>query len=100
MDTESKFSTSMEQDNWIENILNSTNGITQVNPDDSLFLKIKQRIKQQDTVSMKTVWLVAASIAVLVILNISILNSKSNKTKDAAVNYLETTLNQSNQLYQ
>lgn len=90
----------MEQDKWIGNILNSTNGVTKVSPDENLFSKIRQRVKQLDTVSAKTVWLVAASIAILMILNISILNSKSRQTKDATVNYLEMTVNQSNQLYQ
>ncbi len=90
----------MEQDKWIEKVLNSTNGITEVTPEDTLFLKIKQRIREQETVSLKTVWLVAASIAVLVILNISILNSKSKSTKDATAVYLESTMSQSNQLYQ
>ncbi|HNP31735.1 MAG TPA: hypothetical protein PKN96_00425 [Flavobacterium sp.] len=89
----------MEKENWIESILNSTNGVKPVEPNDDLFSKIKNRIKQQDTVSAKTVWLVAASIAVLVLLNFSIINSKSKQRKDAATAYLEMTINQSNQLY-
>lgn len=100
MNTENKFSTSMEKEKWIENILNSTNGITPVTPSTDLFSKIQQKIKKQDTISAKTLWLVAASIAALVLLNVSIINSKSNGTKYATTAYLEMTLNQSNQLYQ
>ena len=90
----------MERNNWIENILNSTNGIKPVIPNDDLFSKIKQRIKQENNVSPKTLWFVAASIAVLVILNFSIINSKTKATKDSTTAYLEMTVNKSNQLYQ
>ena len=90
----------MEKEQWIENILKSTNGITPVTPNASLFSKIHQKIRRQDTVSAKTVWLVAASIAVLVILNISTINSKSKRTKDTTTAYLEMTVDQNNQLYQ
>lgn len=90
----------MEKETWIENILNSTNGITSVAPSDDLFSKIQKRIKHQNTVSGKTVWLVAASIVVLVLLNVSIIGSKSKQTKDSTTAYLEMTVNQSNQLYQ
>ena len=50
----------MERNNWIENIINSTDGITQVIPKDDLFSKIQQRIQLESSVSSKTVWLVAA----------------------------------------
>ena len=89
----------MERNNWIENIINSTDGITQVIPKDDLFSKIQQRIQLESSVSSKTLWLAAASIAALVLLNISVINSKT-KTKDSTTAYLESTVNQSNQLYQ
>jgi hypothetical protein len=89
----------MEQENWIENILNSTNGITAVAPNDDLFSKIKQKIRKHDTVSAKTVWLVAASIAALIMLNISAITSKKS-TENTTAAYLEMTVNKSNQLYQ
>ena len=51
----------METENRINEILNSTNGMTQVEPSDDLFSKIQQRIYfKKDTVSSKTVWLMAA----------------------------------------
>lgn len=89
----------MEKQAWIERILNSTNGITQVNPHDTLFAKIQEQIKKQNTVSPKTVWLVAASIAILVFLNISVI-SKSKETKRPAVVYFEMAGVTNNQLYQ
>ena len=90
----------MERDNWIQNVLNSTNGMTQVIPSDDLLSKIQQKINQQNKVSPKTVWLVAASIAVLVILNISVLKTKTIQKTSTTTAYLEATVNQSNQLYQ
>ena len=90
----------MEKDNWIENVLNSTSGLTQVVPSDDLLTKIQQKIKQQNTVSSKTVWLVAASIAVLVMINITVLKAKNKQNTKTTTTYLESTLNQSNQLYQ
>ena len=91
---------SMEKENWIENILNSSNGITSVAPDVNLFSKIQQKIHQHETVPVKTLWLVAASIAVLILLNISVLDLKSKQTQSATTAYLEMTVNKSNQLYQ
>lgn len=89
----------MEKDNWIENILNSTNGMAAVTPSDDLYTKIQQKINNQSKVSSKTVWLVAASIAVLVGLNFSILTTKIKESKSARISYFENTLNKSNQLY-
>lgn len=90
----------MEKDNWIENILNSTNGITTVSPSDNLFSKIQSRIKNQNKVSEKTVWLVTASIAVLVLLNFTVLLTKTKESKTTTTVFFENTLNKSNQLYQ
>ncbi|MES2411228.1 MAG: hypothetical protein V4535_07255 [Bacteroidota bacterium] len=90
----------MERNNWIDNILNSTNGIIPVAPSDDLFSKIQLRIQLESKVSSKTVWLVAASIAVLVILNFSVLASKTKQKESSTTAYLEMTVNKSNQLYQ
>lgn len=89
----------MEKKHWIENVLSSTNGMSQVNPSDDLLAKIHQKIKQQEYATPTTVWLVAASIAVLFLLNIALLNGKTNQNQNTATVYLENTLNQSNQLY-
>jgi uncharacterized membrane protein YvbJ len=89
----------MEKQNWIEKVVNSTNGITQVNPKDDLFSKIQHRIRQENKVPSKTIWLVAASVAILIMLNISVINSKSESRNDSTTAYLENTLNKSNQLY-
>jgi len=89
----------MEKDKWIENILNSTNGITQVNPNDQLFSKIQAKINDQKTAENYTKWLVAASIVVLLSLNTTYLiqKSKTNKQSNDNITSLVDTVN--NQLY-
>lgn len=80
-------------------ILNSTNGMTKVVPSDVLFSKIEQKILKLQRVPPKTVWLVAASIVVLVMLNISAIKSNSQQ-ESTTTTYMSETINQSNQLYQ
>ena len=90
----------MEHNNRIENILNSTIGMTQVIPSEDLFLKIQQRILCSTAVSIKTVWLVAASITVLIMINFSISASRPIDKTSSSTAYLELIINKSNQLYQ
>lgn len=90
----------MEKDKWIENILNSTNAITPVTPSDDLFSRIQLKIRQENKVSPKTLWLVAASIVVLLMLNFSVIVSKAKQKESSTEAYLEMTVNKNNQLYQ
>lgn len=90
----------MEQETWIQNILESTKGIVPVVPNEQLWDQIQNKIQQQNYVAPKTVWLVAASIAVLVILNITVLKTKTQAKTSSPSTYFENTLNKSNQLYQ
>ncbi len=88
----------MEKEQWIQTVLNSTNGMSAAMPSDDLLAKIQLKIKQREKVAPTTVWWIAASIAVLVTLNVTLLQKA--KTKDNSnSSYLEHTLNQSNQLY-
>jgi prophage maintenance system killer protein len=87
----------MEKENWINEILNSTNGITKVAPDNRLFSKIQNRI--QNKVSAQTLWLSAASIAILVALNISVIIGNKSKKENTMEVALSNSLNKSNQLY-
>jgi hypothetical protein len=89
----------MEKENYIETILNSTNGITKVAPNADLFSKIELRIQSTNTVSTKTLWLVAASIVVLLTINVSVIMKTKTKSERQVVTTLASTLNKSNQLY-
>ena len=88
----------MNKDQFIENILNSTNGIQKVEPSDALFDKIQLRIEAEKPVNNYVTWLVAASAVVLVTLNVGVLlNSSSNSTSSNELSSLVSTTN--NQLY-
>ena len=88
----------MEKENFIEQILNSTNGITTVEPSNELFIKIKNRIDEKQVIPMRTAVLVAASIALLISLNIILLSTKTSKS-ETTIAVLEQSINKSNQLY-
>lgn len=59
----------MEQDKWIEKVLNSTNGITKVEPNDLLFSKIEKQIQVNTTESKSPLWFVAASLTLFLSLS-------------------------------
>jgi len=88
----------MERENYIEQILKSTNGITKIAPSADLFSKIEMRI-QSTTVSAKKVWLVAASIVILATINVGFVMKDKSVSKDNSTISLAASLNKSNQLY-
>jgi hypothetical protein len=88
----------MEQEKWINSILNSTDGITQVTPNDLLFSKIQNKIKEQNVVSNKWIWIAAASFAVLFSLNFKVIFSESRKSNNDT-EMLASSIYNSNQLY-
>ena len=88
----------MEANNWINDILDSSNGITKVTPEALLFSKIQNRISIQNTVSSHWVWIAAASFTILVSLNVKMLLSKTAKTA-APTETIVSSVSNSNQLY-
>ena len=88
----------MEQEKWINSVMNSTDGITQVTPDDLLFSKIENKIKEQNVVSNQWIWVAAASFAILFSLNFKIILSGSNKS-NTDTEILVASIYKSNQLY-
>ncbi len=87
----------MEKETWINEVLESTNGITPAVPDAKLFAKIQQRI-QTENIPMRWVWMAAATLLLLVSLNITLVFSKSKKEK-TATEVMASYLSKSNQLY-
>ena len=87
----------MEREDFINKVLNSTDGITKAIPNDAVFLKIEKRI-DETTISLRTIWLVAASMVILISFNIMLLNGKSN-SNESEIASLEHSINKSNQLY-
>ena len=89
----------MERENYIETILSITNEITKVAPRADLFSKIQLRIQSENKFSSKTIWLAAASIVVLLTINIGVIIKNKTAVKDKVETSLAATLNKSNQLY-
>ncbi|CAM3516760.1 hypothetical protein FLGE108171_01300 [Flavobacterium gelidilacus] len=88
----------MKKEDFIENILNSTNGITKVNPNEDLLSKIQAKLEDEKPAESYTKWLVAASILILVSLNIGILaNTKQKSNQNHELSDLVKTTD--NQLY-
>lgn len=87
----------MEQEDFINKVLNSVNGITKVTPSDGIFQRIENKI-QESQISTRTLWLVAASIVVLISLNIVLLKDKTN-FNDLEMSSLERVINKNNQIY-
>ena len=88
----------MEANNWTNDILNSSNGITKVTPDALLFSKIQNRISIQNTVSNQWIWIAAASFTILVSLNVKMLLSNTTKST-APTETIVSSVSNSNQLY-
>lgn len=72
----------MEKENWINEILSSTDQIVKVLPSDGLYAKIQSQIQQQRTVETKWVWLAAASMLLLVSLNIKMVSNELKSEKN------------------
>jgi hypothetical protein len=87
----------MEREKWINEVLNSTNGMTKIAPDDSLFFKIQNKINN-NKFSNSWIWVAAASFAILITLNVKFVFGKSNTNK-TEIEILSSTIGKSNQLY-
>lgn len=88
----------MNKDQFIEKVLNSTNGIQKVEPNEALFSKIQLRIEAEKPVSNYISWLVAASIILFIPLNVGILfSANAASTSKIDLSSLVSTTN--NQLY-
>ena len=87
----------MEKEHWINEVLESTNGIKLVLPDAQLFDKIQQRIQTQN-IPMRWILMAAATLLLLVSLNIKLVFSKTKHEK-TATEVMANQLSNSNQLY-
>ncbi|MFN8275818.1 MAG: hypothetical protein U0X58_13185 [Flavobacteriaceae bacterium] len=89
----------MESQNWINSVLNSTNGHQKVTPRKDLFMQIQARVADYEPVSTKMLWLAAASLLLLIGLNFRTLWHSEHSTKSSAVQAMAADVNKSNQLY-
>lgn len=87
----------MEREEFINHVLNSVNEIKKITPNEAVLKRIEFRINESK-ISKKSLWLVAASIVVLISLNIVILKDNFSNDKTAIISF-EQVINQNNQLY-
>ena len=87
----------MEKEEWISEVLNSTEGMVKISPDDALFFKIQNRINDTK-LSSRWIWLAAASFLILVSLNMKFVFGEAN-SKESQTEVLASTIAKSNQLY-
>ena len=88
----------MEPVNWISAILNSTEGITKVTPDDGLFFKIQAKINNKKHISSEWICIAAASFAILITINIAVIYNKSSQ-EVSSTTLLAASISKTNQLY-
>lgn len=88
----------MESNNWINDILNSSHGITKVAPNPLLFTKIQNKISVENTISSRWIWIAAASFTILVSLNVKILLSIPTKAS-VPTETIVSSVSNCNQLY-
>jgi len=88
----------MEKEQFINEILNSTNGITKVIPSDDLLLRIEQKIQTKRETPITSMWFIAASVLVFFSLNIVLLQI-STSASEKSVSSFALELNMSNQFY-
>lgn len=72
--------------------------VRRVNPNPKLFQRIQNAIPSHEKVSNLTVWLVAASLIALFAVNYLIVQNNTT-IKDSKVTFVDSSLNQTNQLY-
>ncbi|WP_339918659.1 hypothetical protein [uncultured Flavobacterium sp.] len=71
----------MEKENWINEIIDSTDQIVKVLPNDGLYAKIQSQMNLQNPVETKWVWLAAASMLLLVSINIKVVFNELKSEK-------------------
>lgn len=89
----------MEKEEWINEILDSTNQIVKVSPDDALFFKIQNQLETKKTIAKEWVWLAAASIVILVTINVRLVYKEIKTSKTTNEIALVAVISDSNQLY-
>lgn len=78
----------MKKENWIEDIMETANNMGRAEASTDLFTAIQSRLRgkvvQLKQVPARTVWLAAASLALLVALNFAVLTQTTTQTETTA----------------
>lgn len=86
----------MDKNMWVDDVLKSTEGMKRAQPSSKLFAKIEQKLDEGITyakrVPLRTVGLAAASIVLLVAINITTLGKRQQPDKQAQKAPVETVI--------
>ena len=89
----------MEKENWINEIIDSTNQIVKVLPSDGLYTKIQSQMNVQKTIDTKWVWLAAASVLLLASINIKVIFTEIESDKEIQETALMASVTDTNLYY-
>lgn len=91
----------MERDQWIDDVLNSADTLSKLSPRESLLQDIRKKALGNTTVDAKTVWAVAASIILLIALNLRVIVNSDQKPDKTIMPRMQTDnpFSGNNQLY-
>lgn len=89
----------MEQDNFIQEIMAVAGRISKAEPEQRLWRLIAQRINEKKTLPAKKLWLVGASIAVLLALNVTAIAKMKPQPESRLQTALSDFVNKNNELY-
>lgn len=89
----------MEKEIFINNVLNSANGVTKVIPNEQLYKKIQSKLEERKPVDIYSKWMVASSIIILFTLNIIVISNSNEEAVVQDESITELVSSNNNQLY-
>lgn len=93
----------MEKKDWIEEVMNSTEGMQKLSPSEGMYDAIQTKLYEQKTqMPQRTVWIAAASILLLATLNVITIKkvfTKQDTQTTKTIGVGESPLYVNNQLY-
>lgn len=91
----------MEREQWIDDVLNSVDNLNKLSPRESLLQDIRKKALGYNTVDAKTVWAVAATIVLLIALNLRLIVNNDERQVDLMPQGTQTDnpFSDNNQLY-
>ena len=68
-----------EKEQWIDEVMNSLNGLNRAEPQPFLWTRVMSRAQKQKPVATSYMWLAAAGFAILIVLNILVFSTGKGK---------------------
>ncbi|WP_163401075.1 hypothetical protein [Flavobacterium fluviatile] len=89
----------MEKENWINEIIDSTDQIVKVLPSDGLYARIQSQMNAQNTIETKWIGLAAASLLLLLGLNVKVVINELEVEKNRQEKALVALIADTNSFY-